>query len=111
MKLSAEELETVFDDVRDGLGRGDQFSDSQAYKAARPALRKVEAHIAALESDLENARILESALKNRIASEVAALAISEAAREKAEEALRDYPCACVYDNYREQKVTCARCSY
>jgi hypothetical protein len=29
----------------------------------------------------------------------------------AEEALRDYPCTCVYDNYRRRKVICGRCRY
>ena len=52
-KMSAEELETAFDDVRDGLGRGDQFSDSQAYKSARPAITKIETHAAALEADIQ----------------------------------------------------------
>ena len=29
----------------------------------------------------------------------------------AEKALQDYPCTCVYDNYQQQIVTCARCLY
>ena len=51
----SEEREQLFDDVRDGLGRGDSWMDGKAYDVARHALGIIESDLATSEAARESA--------------------------------------------------------